>query len=60
MIKSITINKRLLDSGALLKKYQVIYEDGRVEVFKTPTPEINDFIQANRKDFTKVKFTFNG
>ena len=59
MIKYVVINKRQLSSGATVRKYHVVYENGNVEVFGTPSKQIEKFIAENRKDYNKVKYTFN-
>ena len=56
-IKSVTIQKINL-GGAILRKYQVEYYSGVNRIYGVPPETVDKFIKENRREFSKVKYTF--
>ena len=56
-IKSVTIQKINL-GGAILRKYEVEYFSGVNRIYGIPPETVEKFIKENRREFSKVKYTF--
>ena len=56
-IKSVTIQKINL-GGAILRKYEVEYFSGVNRIYGVPPETVEKFIKENRREFSKVKYTF--
>lgn len=56
-IKSVTIQKINL-GGAILRKYEVEYFSGVNRIYGVPPEAVEKFIKENRREFSKVKYTF--
>ena len=56
-IKSVTIQKINL-GGAILRKYEVEYNSGVNRIYGIPPETVEKFLKENRKEFSKVKYTF--
>ena len=56
-IKSVTIQKINL-GGAILRKYEVEYNSGVNRIYGIPPETVEKFIKENRREFSKVKYTF--
>lgn len=56
-IKSVTIQKINL-GGAILRKYEVEYNSGVSRIYGVPPETVEKFIKENRREFSKVKYTF--
>lgn len=56
-IKAVTIQKITLENG-MLRKYTVEYSSGVVRTYGIPPENVKKFIDENRREFSKVKYTF--
>lgn len=56
-IKAVTIQKINL-GGAILRKYSVEYFSGVNRTYCVPPENVKKFIDENRREFSKVKYTF--
>lgn len=56
-IRAVTIQKITLENG-MLRKYTVEYSSGVVRTYGIPPENVEKFIKENRKEFSKVKYTF--
>ena len=56
-IKAVTIQKINL-GGAILRKYEVEYFSGVNRIYGVPPETVEKFIKENRREFSKVKYTF--
>lgn len=57
-IKSVTI--QMINTGkAMLRRYDVRYYSGVHRLYGTPPASIKKFISENRREFSKVKYTFS-
>ena len=56
-IKAVTIQKINL-GGVILRKYSVEYFSGVSRTYGVPPENVKKFIDENRREFSKVKYTF--
>ena len=56
-IRAVTIQKINL-GGAILQKYSVEYFSGVNRTYGVPPENVKKFIDENRREFSKVKYTF--
>lgn len=56
-IKAVTIQKINL-GGAILRRYFVEYFSGASRTYGVPPETVEMFIKENRREFSKVKYTF--
>ena len=56
-IKAVTIQKINL-GAAILRRYSVEYFSGVSRTYGIPPETVEEFIKENRREFSKVKYTF--